>query len=76
MHPFKIGDRVLVAADAKDVYLSHKAQNAVVLPFKRPDGMEPVEENRLLVRVTEGELTGVMQYVRPQDLSMVQEALF
>lgn len=66
---FEIGDRVLVSAEADDVYFGGEVEGVVV------DGEaseEYLAEKRVNVRARDLDYGGMLtQYVRPEDLTLI-----
>ena len=66
---FEVGDRVLVSADADDVWFDgDEAVEGVVVPGDHTPQASYVAEGRVNVREYDGTLT---QYVRPEDLTLI-----
>lgn len=66
---FEIGDRVLVSADADDVYFGGEVEGVVVIGVPSE---EYLAENRVNVRARDLDYGGLLtQYVRPEDLTLI-----
>lgn len=66
---FPVGARVLVAADADDVWFDgDEAVEGVVVPADHAPQASYVAEGRVNVLEYDGTLT---QYVRPEDLTLI-----
>lgn len=68
---FPVGARVLVSADADDVWFGGEVEG-VVIEDDEPIQDSYVGENRVLVRAQAEAWGGMLtQYVRPEDLTLI-----
>jgi len=68
---FQIDDRVLVSADADDVWFDGVGDvEGVVVASDHAPQASYVAEGRVNVREADGRLT---QYVRPEDLTLIED---